>query len=40
MKELTKVFKGINISITDRVDGTHYFDVSGVANKFGKNITD
>jgi len=40
MKELTKVFKKVEIKV-DVLDGSNmWFDISGVANKFGKNITE
>lgn len=40
MEELTKVFKGIDIKVDVIDDRNMMFDISGIANKFGKNITE
>lgn len=40
MKELTKVFKGVSIPVKIVDDKNMYFDISGIARKFGKNITE
>ena len=40
MKELTKVFKKVDIPVEVLDDENMWFDISGVAKKYGKNITD
>ena len=40
MKELTRVFSGISIPVEIIDDKNMYFNISGIANKFGKNITE
>jgi hypothetical protein len=40
MKELTKVFKKVDIPVEVLDEDNMWFDISGVAKKYGKNITD
>ncbi len=40
MKELTKIFDGIEIPVEYTDEENMWFNVSGVANRFGKNIGD
>ena len=39
MKELTKVFKGVSIPVEIIDEQNMYFDITGIASKYGKNIT-
>ncbi|MEA2090942.1 MAG: KilA-N domain-containing protein [Campylobacterota bacterium] len=40
MKELTKVFKGVDIPVEYQDDNNIWFTVSGVSTKFNKKVAD